>query len=77
MDLQADIKWIQNEITKVKDPDLLDVVKRLLLMRKKNSAQTIEEYNRDIEQAEEDIKNGRVYPQSQIENLNQEWKKSL
>jgi len=48
MSFQADIIWIQNEITKVKDPDLLEVFKRLLLMRKKHSSQTIDEYNRDI-----------------------------
>jgi hypothetical protein len=77
MSLQTDILWIQNEITKVKDPDLLEVFKRLLLMRKKHSVQTIEEYNHDIELSERDIADGRVHTQSQIENLRGEWKKSL
>lgn len=77
MNLQADIQWIQTEITKVKDPDLLEIFKRLLLMRKKHRAQTIEEYNRDIEEAEADIANGRVYTQSEMENLKQAWKQSL
>ena len=77
MSFQADIIWIQNEITKVKDPDLLEVFKRLLLMRKKHSSQTIDEYNRDIELSERDIAANHVYTQSHIENLRGEWKKSL
>jgi len=77
MDIQTDIKWIQSELNKVKDPDLIEVFKRLLQFRKKNMATTIEEYNNDIAEAEKDIKVGRVYSQSQIEKLNEEWKKSL
>lgn len=77
MNLQADIRWIQNEITKVKDPDLLDVFKRLLLFRKKHSAQTMEEYNQDIALAEQDIAEGRVYTQSQVEEKRNEWKAKL
>lgn len=56
---------------------MLEVFKRLLLMRKKHSSQTIDEYNRDIELSERDIAANRVYTQSQIENLRGEWKKSL
>jgi hypothetical protein len=77
MSLQTDILWIQNEITKVNDPDLVEVFKRLLLMHKKHSSQSIEEYNHDIELSEKDIAEGRVYSQSQIENQRGEWKKSL
>lgn len=77
MDLQTDIKWIQSELNKVKDPDLIEVFKRLLLFRKKNMAATIEEYNNDISQSEEDIESGRIYPQDYIEKLNEEWKKIL
>jgi len=77
MDIQADIKWIQNELNKVKDPDLIEVFKRLLHFRKKNMPMTIEEYNNEIAEAEHDIHRGRVYSQSQIEKMNEEWKRSL
>lgn len=77
MDLQADIKWIQRELSHVNDPDLIEVFKRLLQIRKKNLAATVEEYNNDIAASEKDIEAGRVYTQSQIEKLNEEWRKSL
>ena len=77
MDMQADIKWIQHEVGKIKDPDLIEVFKRLLQFRKKNLAQTIEEYNQDIAEAEKDIEAGRIYAQREVEKLNETWKKSL
>ena len=77
MDVQADIKWIQNELNKVNDPDLIEVFKRLLQFRKKTESVTLEQYNSEIEEAERDIEAGRVYSQSQIKKLNEEWKKSL
>lgn len=77
MDIQADIKWIQNELNKVKDPHLIEVFKRLLEFRKKNVPMTIEEYNHEIAEAEKDIQAGKVYSQGQIEKINEEWKKSL
>lgn len=77
MDTQADIKWIQRELSKVRDPDLIEVFKRLLQFRKKNMAATIQEYNDDIEASENDIKAGRVYSQNEVDKLNEVWKKSL
>jgi len=77
MDTQADIKWIQRELSKVRDPDLIEVFKRLLQFRKKNMADTIQEYNDDIEASEKDVKAGRVYSQNEVDKLNEVWKKSL
>ncbi len=77
MDVQTEIKWIQNELNKVRDPDLIEIIKRLLLLRKKSLAFTLEEYNHDIAESEKDIVAGRIYAYKQIENLNTEWKKSL
>ncbi len=77
MDTQADIKWIQRELSKVRDPDLIEVFKRLLQFRKKNMAATIQEYNDDIEASEKDIKAGRAYSQNEVDKLNEVWKKSL
>lgn len=77
MNLQADIKWIQNELNNVKDPDLIEAFKRLLQFRKKSFATTIEDYNNDIAESEKDIEAGRIYSQNQIEKMNEVWKKSL
>lgn len=77
MDIQTDIKWIQQELGKIKDPDLIDIFKKLLQMRNKSRAMTIEQYNQEIENAEKDIETGRVFSIEQIKNLNEEWKKSL
>ena len=35
MDLQADLKWIISELTKVKDPELISAFKSLLKYREK------------------------------------------
>lgn len=77
MNVEADIRWIQKELNKVKDPDLIGLFKQLLQFGKKNLAYTLEQYNNDIAQAEKDIETGKVYSQKQIEKLNEEWKKSL
>jgi hypothetical protein len=39
MNLDADITWIQNEIAKIKDPDLINLFKSLLKYRDKKTAE--------------------------------------
>ena len=34
MDIQAEIKWIQSELSKVKDPTLIEIFIKLLKSRK-------------------------------------------
>lgn len=77
MNLEGDIKWIQEELNHVKDPDLIEAFKRLLQFRKKSLVATIEDYNNDIAESEKDIEAGRIYSQNQIEKMNELWKKSL
>ena len=77
MDIQADLKWIQQELESVKDPTLLDAIKNILQYRKRYEPQSIEDYNNDIELAEQDIKEGRIYNQNQIEQLRAQWKKEI
>jgi hypothetical protein len=67
MNIDADIKWIQNELNKVNDPDLIEVFKRLLKFRKKTESVTLEQYNREIEEAESRIKQGQFFTQEQVE----------
>jgi len=77
MSTQADLKWIQQELENLKDPTLLDAIKNMLQYRKKTEPQTIEAYNHDIELSEQDIKEGRIYDQTQIEELKAQWKKEM
>ena len=67
MDIQSDIKWIQNELNKVSDPDLIEAFKRLLKFRKKTETVTIEQYNQEIKEAENRIKQGSFLTQDQLE----------
>ena len=67
MDIQGDIKWIQNELNKVNDPDLIEAFKRLLQFRKKTETFTIEQYNLDLKEAENRIEQGNYLTQEQVE----------
>lgn len=67
MDVQADIKWIQNELNKVNDPDLIEAFKRLLQFIKKTEVVTLEHYNREIKEAENRIEQGAFLTQEQVE----------
>lgn len=67
MDVQADIKWIQNELNKVNDPDLIEAFKRLLQFRKKTEVATLEHYNQEIKEAENRIEQGAFLTQEQVE----------
>ena len=68
MDIQAEIKWIQNELNKVNDPDLIEAFKRLLQFRKKTETFTIEQYNLELKEAENRIEQGNYLTQKQVEN---------
>jgi len=67
MDVQADIKWIQSELNKVNDPDLIEAFKRLLKFRKKTETVTLEQYNQEIKEAENRIEQGIFLTQEQVE----------
>ncbi len=73
MDVQADIKWIQNELNKVNDPDLIEAFKRLLQFRKKTEIITLEQYNQEIKEAENRIEQGVFLTQEQVEKRLKEW----
>lgn len=77
MDIKADIKWIQDELDKIRDPELIQVFKQLLLFSKKNRPATLSEYNDDILAAEEDINAGKCYSQDDINEAKEGWKESL
>ncbi|MBA5628466.1 hypothetical protein [Moheibacter lacus] len=67
MDIQADIKWIQNELSNVNDPDLIEAFKRLLQFRKKTETFTLEQYNLELKEAENRIEQDNYLTQEQVE----------
>ena len=62
MDIQAEINWIHQEIDKVKDPNFVKKLKRLLLTTSSSTSETTDaEYNIDIEKALESIQKGHFF----------------
>jgi len=80
MSLQADINWIQTELAKVTDPNLIDAFKSLLKYRKQKSDEIDEELKEILTKralkAEEDIKLGKVYTvEESLERIGQQLRK--
>ena len=75
MDVEADLKWIHNELDQVKDPNIIEAIKNMLEYRKKVSTEriSIEQYNKEIDEAERDIENGNYYTQEEVEKRAKEW----
>ena len=67
IDLQSDIEWIHKELDQVKDPDLIEAFKRMLQFRKKTQSVGLEQYNREIKEAEDRIEQGQFLTQDQVE----------
>ena len=75
MDVEADLKWIHNELDQVKDPNIIEAIKNMLEYRKKVSTEriSIEQYNKEIDEAEREIENGNYYTQEEVEKRAKEW----
>lgn len=76
MDLQADIKWIQKELQEVKDPTFLEAIKNMLKYRREVKGGLSEEQKREavlMEEAEADVKAGRVYSIDEARKIIDNW----
>tara|TARA_R110001592_G_scaffold363212_1_gene681394 strand:+ start:1791 stop:2042 length:252 start_codon:yes stop_codon:yes gene_type:complete len=76
MNLQADIKWIQEELTNVKDPNLIEAFKNMLKYRKtknKSLSATQEELKQRAEESLQAIKKGETVSLSAFQTENKEW----
>ena len=75
MDLQADLKCIHDELDNVKDPKFIEAIKNMLKDRRVVSSEhiSIEQYNKEIEEAEKDIENGDYYTQEEVEKIAKKW----
>ena len=75
MDLQADLKWIQQELSNVKDPTFIEAIKNMLKYRKKVSTEriSIEQYNKELEASEKEIEQGNFYTHEQVRERASQW----
>ena len=76
MDLQAEIKWIQKELNKVEDETLLNAIKNILKYRVKKTQSeriSIEQYNKEIDEAEADIEAGNYYTTDEARKIASQW----
>lgn len=75
---QADLNWIQSEVSKIKDPKFLERVKNLLKERPSSNSSEDWVKKRMVEAAlasEEDIKAGKVYTIEEARKMLEERRK--
>jgi|AVFP01.1.fsa_nt_gi hypothetical protein len=71
MDIQAEINWIQTELQKVRDPEIILAFKNMLKYRqKKESVVALDEA---LERALADKEAGRTTPHSEIKKKYEKW----
>ena len=76
MDLQADIKWISQELKTVKDPTLIEAFKNMLKYRRnviQSERISIEQYNKEVNEAIARVENGEFYTQEEAEKIMDKW----
>ncbi len=75
MDLQAEIKWIHQELDNVKDPMFIEAIKNMLISRKKVSSEriSVEQYNKELETSEKEIELGDFYTPDQVRERASQW----
>jgi len=73
MDIQAEIKWIHQEIDKVKDPSFVEKLKHLLQSINNSTVDSDASYNLDIENALENIKKGNIYTEKEAKEIAKKW----
>lgn len=77
MNLQAEIKWIQNELNDVKDPKLIQAFKNLLKSGNTDQQKgiSIDQYNKELEASEKEIETGNFYTQNEVRKIASRWGK--
>lgn len=69
MNLQAEISWIQSELLKVKDPELINAFKSMLKYRNVNKDEILKaKLTSRALKSEKDIEEGRVHSIDEAEN---------
>ena len=77
MDLQADLKWIHQELDNVKDPTFIEAIKNMLKYRKKVSLEriSIEQYNEELDNSIQQIEEGKTFSSQEMAARIKQWGK--
>lgn len=76
MDIQAEIKWIENALSESKDPTFVEAVKSMIKsMKKVKETLSSEQMHEDtlMAEAEADIKAGRVCSIKEAHKIADSW----
>ena len=78
MDIQADISWIQTELSKVKDPELISAFKSLLQFRAKHINtdwwdKISSEEKAEIEEGVQEIEEGNFLTHKEVMTNPRKW----
>lgn len=76
MNLTDEKNWIQKELESITDPAFLEIIKNMLEYRKqvsKSERISIEQYNKEIDEAVADIENGEFYTQAETRKITEKW----
>ena len=74
MDINAERDLIIKELQKIDDISLLKALKHMIYYGLKNEGRiTVEQYNREIEEAEKRVAAGDSFSQDEVEKMAKEW----
>ncbi|PHQ28838.1 valine--tRNA ligase [Leeuwenhoekiella nanhaiensis] len=76
MDIKAEIKWIETALLESKDPTFIAAVKNMITsLRKVKESSSIKQAEEDalMEEAEADIKAGRIYSIEESHSIVDSW----
>lgn len=73
MNIETEIKWVQTELGKVNDPGLIEIFVKLLKYRKSTIETQLDEYNRELDEANARIESGRFITQEDLEKEASQW----
>ncbi|PIQ18197.1 MAG: hypothetical protein COZ75_02075 [Flavobacteriaceae bacterium CG_4_8_14_3_um_filter_34_10] len=77
MNLEADLKWIHQELDKVKDPAFIEAIKNMFKYRSHVSTERIslEQYNDEIDVSIAQIETGKTYTHQEMDDRIKQWAK--
>jgi hypothetical protein len=74
MDINAERSLIIKELEQIKDISLLRALKHMIHYALKNEGHiSIEQYNQELDEAEDRVKQGKFYTQDEVEKMAKEW----
>ncbi|PCJ00850.1 MAG: hypothetical protein COB15_01900 [Flavobacteriales bacterium] len=78
MNIQADISWLQSEIARIKDPNLIEALKSMVKYKNNRTeydwwTEIAQEEKSEIEQGIKDLNNGDVLTHKEVMSNPRKW----